>query len=181
MSPFRVSRRETQLHAAVFDVVRLTIEGEGQSFDRDVVIHRGAVAIVAVDAEDRIGVLRQYRAAFDREQWEIPAGTRDVDGESELETAQRELREELGCEARTWTQLGRYAISPGWTDQVMTIFEARDLRPSDRSPDGPEERSSSIHWLTLPELRATLDRLDAVDATMTIALATAFGLSSEHR
>ncbi|HEY5111864.1 MAG TPA: NUDIX hydrolase, partial [Acidimicrobiales bacterium] len=122
-----------------------------------------------------IGFIRQYRATFDEVLMEIPAGTRDVPGEPTLETAQRELLEEMGCRAKKWTLLGKFMNSPGWSSQVMTIYEARDLTISERQPAGPEERSSSVVWLSPAKLKATLRSASAIDSTTAIALHRVFG------
>jgi ADP-ribose pyrophosphatase len=172
---FHVERAEPLLHSYVFDVARRTIRHGGTAFERDVVTHRGAVAILALDDQGNIGLMRQYRAPFDSFHWEIPAGTRDVIDEDPLETAKRELREELGCEASQWSLLGRFMVSPGWTDQTMIIYEARGLTQLEREPEGPEEVASSVHWLSPSALRETLRAEDAIDSTVAIALNRVFG------
>jgi 8-oxo-dGTP pyrophosphatase MutT (NUDIX family) len=106
---------------------------------------------------------------------EVPAGTQDVPGEEPLETAKRELLEELGYEANQWTLLGRFMNSPGWTNQVMTIYEARDLVEGERAPAGPEERTSTIHWLAPEAIREAIRAMPAVDSTTAIALHRVFG------
>lgn len=172
---FEIERTEKLLHSNVFDVERRTIRHDGATFERDVATHQGAVAILAINDAQEIGFVRQYRAAFGAHQWEIPAGTQDVAEEDPLDTARRELREELGCEAAHWTLLGRFMNSPGWTNQVMTIFEARGITQLDRLPAGPEEAASSVHWLSVVELRATLRGEAAIDSTTAVALHRVFG------
>lgn len=172
---FRVDRTEVVFRSHVFTVERRTVRHDGSTFERDVAVHPGAVAVVAINERGEVGFIRQYRATFDRELWEIPAGTLDVAGESPLDAAQRELREEMGCEASEWRLLGRFMNSPGWTDQVMHIFEARGLRQLDRDPEGPEETDASVHWLSPAAFRETLRGLPAIDSTLTIALDRVFG------
>ena len=172
---FRVSSSVPLLHSYVFDVERVTISHGEETFERDVARHGGAVAILAVNDAGEIGVLRQYRATVDRTTLEIPAGTCDVAGEDPLATAQRELREEMGCEARTWRLLARLMVSPGWTDQLMSIYEARDLRQLERRPEGPEESAAVIEWLSPERLREVLAREPAIDATMAAALNRVYG------
>jgi 8-oxo-dGTP pyrophosphatase MutT (NUDIX family) len=172
---FRVEGTTQLLRSHIFDVERRVIGHDGSTFERDVVIHRGAVAVLAINERGEIGLIRQYRAPFDRYNWEIPAGALDVEGEDPLRCAKRELLEEMGCAAQRWTLLGRFLTSPGWTDQVMTIFEARDLRIGPRQPSGPEETSSTVHWLAPGDLRDTLRGEPAVDATMVVALNRVFG------
>jgi 8-oxo-dGDP phosphatase len=175
VSDFRVISSTALLHSYVFDVERVTVEHAGETFERDVARHRGAVAILAVNDAGEVGVLRQYRSSVDRVTLEIPAGTCDVSGEEPLATAQRELREELGCEAKSWRQLIEVMVSPGWTDQLMTIFEARELTMLERAPEGPEESASRIEWLSPAQLREALVSERALDATMSVALNRVFG------
>ena len=174
-SSFHVERTALLLHSYVFDVERRTIRHGDLIFERDIVTHQGAVAILARDEQGNIGLLRQYRAAFDAYQWEIPAGTCDVIGEDPLDTAKRELREEFGCEASRWSALGRFMVSPGWSDQIMVIYEARGLTQLARLPEGPEELASSVHWLSPDVLRETLRGQDAIDSALAIALNRVFG------
>lgn len=176
MSPtFRVVARTPLLSSHVFDVERRTVEGAGGEFTRDVVVHPGAVAVLAVNDAGQVGLIRQYRAPFDTFVLEIPAGTLDVDGEAPLDAARRELAEELGCEATTWRLLGRFMVSPGWATQVMTIFEARGLNEIPRRPEGPEESTAQVLWLDPVALRATLREIGICDATMAVALHRVYG------
>lgn len=172
---FRVIASEPLLSSYVFDVERRTVQHGDLTFDRDVVTHRGAVAILARNERDEIGFLRQYRAPFDTFILEVPAGTMDVDGEDELTTAKRELKEELGCEAQSWRKLGRFTVSPGWTNQVMTIFEATDLSLSERAPEGPEETASKVMWMPIGDIKEALSREATIDYTVAVALHCVFG------
>lgn len=172
---FRVTSREVLLHAFSFDVERRLITDGRETFEREVAIHEAAVAILALNDRDEVGLIRQYRAAFDSVHWELPAGRCDVEGESLLETAQRELLEEMGCRAEQWKLLGRFMVSPGWTDHVMTVFEARTLTMVDRRPMGPEEEASSVHWLSADDIRQLVFRDDLVDSTLTMAMNRVFG------
>ena len=172
---FDIERTEKLLHSRVFDVERRTIRHDGVAFDRDVAVHKGAVAVLVFNDSGEVGLLRQYRSAFNSYLWEIPAGTQDVDGEDPLDTAKRELREELGVDARQWRLLGRFMNSPGWTNQVMTIYEAREITQLDRRPAGPEESASSMRWVAVKELRETLASEAAIDSTTAVALHRVFG------
>lgn len=172
---FRITQVTPLLHSHVFDVEKRRVEHDGVTFDRDVVTHAGAVAILAINELNEVGLLRQYRAPFDSYVLEIPAGTMDVAGEEPLATAQRELREELGCEADRWRLLGRFKVSPGWTNQVMNIFEAREIKLVERGPQGPEERSSVIEWVPISRLKETMRQESTNDYTLTVALHRVFG------
>ncbi len=100
---------------------------DGELMTREVVEHPGAVAILALDEEDRVLMIRQYRHPVGAMLWEIPAGLRDVVGEPLLETARRELVEEAGYRAATWHVLADYASSPGITTERLRVYLARDL------------------------------------------------------
>ena len=105
----------------------LVLMPDGTSAERDVVVHPGAVGIVALDGDDRVLMIRQYRHPVGRMLWEIPAGLRDVDGEPAGVTAERELLEETGYRARHWHVLVDYFSSPGMTDERLRIYLARGL------------------------------------------------------
>jgi 8-oxo-dGTP pyrophosphatase MutT (NUDIX family) len=100
---------------------------DGEQVTREVVEHPGAVAVLALDDEDRVLMIRQYRHPVGATLWEIPAGLRDVAGEPLVETARRELVEEAGYRAATWHVLADFATSPGITTERLRIFLARDL------------------------------------------------------
>lgn len=115
---------------------------------RDVVRHSSSVAILPVDDKDRVILIRQYRCAFARDMIELPAGRIDR-GESRLRAARRELREEIGLDARKWTQLLRIIPTPGYSDEAVTIFRASSLYESAGTPDEDER---------ITVVRLTLDR-----------------------
>ena len=172
---FSAEGAEVLFRSYVFAVERRVIRHGDATFTRDVALHPGAVAVLAINDQGEVGFIRQYRATFDEWFLEIPAGTQDVPGELPLETAKRELLEEIGYEAAEWRLLGRFMNSPGWTNQVMTIYEARDLTPGARAPVGPEERSSTVHWLSPVSLRAAFRSASAIDLTAAVALHRVFG------
>lgn len=119
---------------------------DGSESDREFVLHPGAVAVVAHDAE-HVYLVRQPREAVGEERLlELPAGKLDVDGESKLECAQRELVEEIGREAVEWRELKRIYTSPGFAQEEVTLFVATGLREvADHRPD-PEERIEVVAW-----------------------------------
>jgi ADP-ribose pyrophosphatase len=100
-----------------------------------VVHHPGAVAVVAIDDDDRVVLLRQYRHPVGEQLWELPAGLRDADGEPPLATAKRELAEETQLSADRWSLLTTTYSSPGFCDEQVITFLAEGLRPAER-PDG---------------------------------------------
>lgn len=119
--------------------------------ERTVVTHPGAVAILAVDEDDRVLMIRQYRHPVGRELWELPAGLRDADGESPLETARRELAEETGYAARDWNVLVDYYTSPGFSDERIRVYLARgvELAPDNGYQREHEEKFLVTEWVPL--------------------------------
>ncbi len=116
---------------------------EGQRFDRDLVRHPGAVAVVAID-DGNIVLVKQFRAAVNGDLIEIPAGKRDVADEPPIETAFRELEEEVGMRAGSMELLVNIHHSPGFCDEYGHIFLAQDLQPVPHRREGPEELAMSI-------------------------------------
>ncbi|MFR9731708.1 NUDIX domain-containing protein [Saccharopolyspora sp. MS10] len=107
---------------------------------REVVEHLGAVAVVALDEDDQVVLIHQYRYPLGRRLWELPAGLLDVAGEAPVRTAQRELAEEVGLAAEEWSVLVDVASSPGFTDQSERVFLARSLSEVGRpAAEGDEE------------------------------------------
>ncbi|HEY4458985.1 MAG TPA: NUDIX hydrolase [Pseudonocardiaceae bacterium] len=112
----------------------------GRSARREVVEHYGAVAVAALDEQHRLVLIHQYRHPLGHRLWELPAGLLDEPGETPREAAGRELAEEVGLAADHWETLVDVAASPGFTDEVVRVFLARDLREVHReiAPDDEE-------------------------------------------
>jgi ADP-ribose pyrophosphatase len=126
---------------------------EGTTAQREVVEHPGAVGVVALDTDDRVLMIRQYRHAVGRELWELPAGLRDVAGEPTAQTGRRELLEETGYRARDWHVLADYFSSPGILTERLRVFLARGLEEvpvADRDfvPEN-EEAHLVLDWVPL--------------------------------
>ena len=118
-------------------LIDVTVERWGDH-EREIVEHPGAVAIVAVDGEDHIWLVRQLREATRRELLELPAGTAEP-GEEPLETAQRELREECGLRGGTWRELTAFWTTPGFCREYMHVFVAEGVEPGAADPEADEE------------------------------------------
>jgi ADP-ribose pyrophosphatase len=129
---------------------------KGRTATREVVEHAGAVVVIAVDREDRVYLVRQYRHAIGRALLELPAGCVE-EGEEPLEAAKRELREEVGLEAREWRYLGSFYSSPGFANEVLHAFSARELVENVPDPDFDEDLSVSRCEIT--RLLQDLDQL----------------------
>jgi ADP-ribose pyrophosphatase len=106
------------------DLVRMP---DGDVSQRDVVVHPGAVGVVALDDAERIVMVRQYRHPIGGPLWELPAGILDIPGEPASEAAARELAEEAALRADTWSVLVDVHASPGMTDEAYRLFLARGL------------------------------------------------------
>jgi 8-oxo-dGDP phosphatase len=122
----------------------------GREARREIIEHPGAVAVAALDPDDRIMMIYQYRHALGRRLWEMPAGLLDVAGEDPLETARRELREEAGLAAAEWAVLLDVAPSPGFSDEGVRVFMARGLTEVGRPEGGDDEEADlTTRWVTL--------------------------------
>ncbi|WP_158889123.1 NUDIX domain-containing protein [Amycolatopsis anabasis] len=124
---------------------------DGSTARREVVEHLGAVAIAAVDDDGAITLIHQYRHPLGHRLWELPAGLLDHEGEDPVAAAGRELAEEAGLAASRWETLVDVAASPGFTDEVVRVFLARDLSEVDREVLGEEEADLVIRKVPLPE------------------------------
>jgi 8-oxo-dGTP pyrophosphatase MutT (NUDIX family) len=139
-------------HVATVRVDRFRYD-DGEEADREVVAHPGAVAIVAHDGE-RLFLVRQPREAVgEPDLLELPAGKLDEDGESPLDTAKRELAEEIGKGARDWSHLTSFYTSPGFADEECHVFLATDLY---------DERAKAEDTERIEVVEAPLADLDGV-------------------
>ena len=146
------TRGERLIHqGAVVAFYQSEIEGpDGQRFQRDIIRHPGAVAVVAFDGND-IVLVNQYRACLDHNLWEIPAGKRDVAGEPPEKTAHRELEEEVGMRAGSMELLINVYHSPGFCDEYGYVFLATDLSHVPQQLEGPEEQNMIVARVPLTE------------------------------
>jgi 8-oxo-dGTP pyrophosphatase MutT (NUDIX family) len=151
---------------------------DGGTAQRDVSEHRGAVVVVAVDDVDRVVLIKQYRHAVHRQLWELPAGLRDVAGEEMATTAARELAEETDLRATRFDLLIDLHTSPGFSNELVRVFLARDLTPvpdAERHERTAEEADIEIAWFDLDEAVAMVLRGEITNA------ATACGLLAAAR
>ncbi len=142
------------------DEVRLH-EGSQEPVERDYVVHPGAVAVIALNDNDEVLLVHQYRHAVGATLWEPPAGILDVAGEDPLVAAQRELHEETNAAAANWRTLVDIFTSPGSSNEVVRIYLAREVTVA--GDDGRhvrvhEELDMPVAWVPLADvLTATLD------------------------
>ena len=127
----------------------------GQPFSRQFISHPGAVGIIAIDEQDRVAVVRQYRHPVGLELVEPPAGLLDVDGEDFLVAAQRELAEEVQLQADHWRVLVDLCTSPGGSEESARVYLATGLSPAPL-PDGfvleDEEVHMQMSWVPFEDL-----------------------------
>ena len=149
-----VSRSE-RFRGAIFSVYSDEVTmSDGSTAVRDVVENRGAVVVVALDSRDRIVLIKQYRHAVGKHLWELPAGLRDVVGEDETLTAARELAEEVDLTAGRMEPLLDLHTTPGFADEFVRVFLARDLAPvseTDRYERTGEEADLEVRRVPLDE------------------------------
>jgi len=150
--------------------------------ERDVVLHPGAVAVLALDDVQQVLLIRQYRHPVGRLLWEIPAGLRDVSGETPWATARRELLEEAGYRARDWRVLADYYTSPGFTTERLRVFLARDLEfvpeaERDFVPEAEEAQLLSA-WLPLDEAVRKVFAGDLHNGVAALAILAAYAARS---
>lgn len=172
--PRPVRSRTTAFAGAVWDVVREVVDlGRAGEVTRDFISHPGAVAVVALDEDDRIVLVHQYRHPIGTVEWEIPAGLRDVHGEPPVQTAARELAEEADLRAGSWHLLLEVTTTPGSSTETITIFLARDLRPvpeTERHTREGEELGMPVARFPLEEVRDAVLSSRVRNATLAVAV-----------
>ncbi len=149
---FSVVASETLYVGKIFalraDEVRMPGGGTAR---REIVEHYGAVAIVAMDDDGNIVLVYQYRHAFGRRLWELPAGLLDLGGEAPHVTAARELAEEVGLAAETWRTLVDLDSAPGFCDESVRVFLATGLSDVGRPEAHDEEADLTVHRIPLAD------------------------------
>ena len=140
---------------------------DGSEHRLDVVEHRGSLAIVALRGDDSLVLVRQYRHPAGRSLWELPAGTVEP-GEDPMEGARRELREETGYTAGRMAPAGSLYVTPGFCDEVMHFFIARELEPGEQSLD--EDERIDVGCFGVEEAWSLVARGEIADAKTVLAL-----------
>lgn len=179
LRPKPVQERRQRFDGAKWDVVTDRVELDADTVvDRDVVLHPGAVGIVALDDLDRVVLVRQYRHPVASLLWEIPAGLLDDPDESPWQTAVRELVEETGLRAEHWDTVVDLYSSPGMSSETLRVFLARGLSevsPDERPAPRDEERDMVVTRVALDALVEQIGR-----GQLHNALAVAGILSTER-
>jgi ADP-ribose pyrophosphatase len=157
IEPRPVGTTEHLLSGMVWDVVRDAVDlGDAGVVRREYIKHPGAVGILALDEQERVAVVDQYRHPVGMVLWEIPAGLLDVAGEPPVDCARRELAEEADLVAQEWHVLVDYMNSPGGSSEAFRCFLARglsDVPEAERHERHGEELAMQVRWVPLDELR----------------------------
>lgn len=173
----RVRHRDQVFAGAVWDVVREQVDlGPAGVVHREYVQHPGAVAVLVLDETDRVLMVRQYRHPVRHELWELPAGLLDVDGESPLDAARRELAEEADRQAEQWHVLLDWFTSPGGMDEAIRVYLARgiSLVPADqRHQRTGEELDMPVRWVDLDLAQQAVLRGDLHNPATVVGILTA--------
>ena len=169
-SRFQKTGSETVYEGGFFTVHAETFRHEdGEEVKRDIVRHPGAVGVVVLDG-DRLWLVRQPREAIGVADFlEVPAGKLDEEGEAPLDTAKRELAEEIGKRADTWEELGPpFYTSPGFTDEKVYLYLATGISDVDEVPEVEHNERIDVEVRPLADLDAILS--DTQDSKTLIAL-----------
>jgi 8-oxo-dGTP pyrophosphatase MutT (NUDIX family) len=156
-SRFEALGEQTVYDAGFFTVSKAGFRHEdGEEVERVIVHHTGAVGVVALDG-DRLWLVRQPREAIGSpDLLELPAGKLDEEGESPLDTAKRELAEEIGKQASDWESLGSFYTSPGFTDEEVHLFLATGISDVDERPEVEHNERIDLEVRPLADLDAIL-------------------------
>ncbi|MGY1659612.1 NUDIX domain-containing protein [Geodermatophilus sp. SYSU D00705] len=154
-----------------FDVVDSTVtRSDGATFGRSWARHEPTVATVAVTSDRRVPLIRQYRAAIDADNLELPGGRIDATDGEPSSAAVRELEQEVGVRAAAVTPLGSFLNSPGHCSQRTLLFLAEDLTDTPRDLDAEEESTSQVQYVDLADVDGLIARGDVQDAKSIIGL-----------
>lgn len=147
-------------------LVDVTLEQWGEH-EREIVEHPGAVAIVAVDREGQVALVRQLREATRKHLLELPAGTLE-EGESPLESARRELEEETGLRGGSWREVTSFFTTPGFCRERMHLFFAEDVEPGVANP-AVDEELELVRW-AVHDIAGRLTELEDAKTILGLAL-----------
>ncbi|PNI08081.1 ADP-ribose pyrophosphatase [Arthrobacter sp. AFG7.2] len=184
-SPRRLLSTEKVYEGRIWDVVSdsFQLQETGGALTRDYIDHPGAVAVLPMNDDGEILLLKQYRHPVGMDLWEIPAGLLDIEGEDFVVGAARELAEEADLAAGTWNVLADFFNSPGSSSEAIRIYLARDLTDvphHERHERTDEEAEIEFHWIKLDDavesvLAGRLHNPSAVVGILAAAAARAAG------
>lgn len=166
-----VKNTQTAFNGKIWDVVAKTFAFQGEELTREYIQHPGAVAVLAINEEDEVLLIKQYRAPVDQYLCEMPAGLRDVDDESDLQAAKRELAEEADYKADDWSHLQSFYTTPGSSSEVIEIFLAQNLSVTGESFDRHGEEKGMVPiWVPFSEVLASVMQSKTKSPTLVVAV-----------
>jgi 8-oxo-dGTP pyrophosphatase MutT (NUDIX family) len=169
-SRFEQLDSETVYEGGFFAITRTRFRHEdGEVVEREIVHHTGAVGVVVLDGDELIFVRQPREAVGSPDLLELPAGKLDEEGESPLDTAKRELAEEIGKQASDWESLGSFFTSPGFADEEVHLFLARGISDVDERPEVEHDERIDVEVRPLADLDAIL--AESKDSKTLIGLA----------
>jgi len=170
MGEMKLIESKELLRTSIFRVTQdRAIDPEGFEIKRAIIQHQGSAVMMAVDDKRRILLVRQYRLPARDYLWELPAGRVDP-GETVLQAARRELREETGFRATRWQKLATFFVSPGFLAEKMTIYLATGLKSGEQQP--MEDERIEMKWFTQSELDIMIQRGQVKDAKTMVGFMT---------
>lgn len=162
-----ISSQEKYRNGLFHVTENVAVSPDGFEIRRAVVGHNGSAVMMAVDEKKRILLVRQYRLPARKFIWELPAGRIDP-GESALQAARRELKEETGYRARNWKKMVSFYPSPGYVEEKMTVYLATGLTAGDATPMDDERIETS--WFTPKEIETRIEKGSIIDAKTIVGL-----------
>src|SRR6202790_2560219 len=170
LKPTRISSKSLHRGRIIEVSTEVLRYSDGREHELELVRHPGAAAVVGVDSSNCACFVRQYRLGIEDFLWEIPAG-KLYQGDAPFDCAVRELAEETGVTARSWTPMGRYFPAPGIYTEVIHLYLARQLKLGAASPAVEEELE--LEWLPLGEALGRVLRGEWNDGKTALALVRA--------
>lgn len=166
-----VRNKKVAFAGKIWNVVAKTFEFQGEELTREYIDHPGAVAVLAINEKDEVLLIKQYRAPVNQYLYEMPAGIRDAEDESDIESAKRELAEEADYQAETWTHLHSFYTTPGSSSEVIEIFLAQDLSPTGHSFDRTSEEKGMVPiWVPFSQVLDSVMQSKTKSPTLVVAV-----------
>lgn len=172
-APQQIVSSELVFSGAVWDIRRERFTYGDTEITREFVDHTGAVAILALDDEGRVLLIKQYRHPIAMRDWELPAGLLDIAGEDPLVGAQRELAEEADLAASEWNVLAEFFTTPGGSNEMIRVYLARGLTTLDAFEREAEEADIEVRWVPLDDAVESVLARQVTNSILGFALLTA--------
>jgi ADP-ribose pyrophosphatase len=166
-----VKKVEVSFAGKIWNVVSKTFSFQGEELTREYIAHPGAVAVLAINDNDEVLLLKQYRAPVNQYLYEMPAGLRDLTDVNDIEAAKRELAEEADYQAGKWTHLHSFYTTPGSSSEVIEIFLAEDLSHTGSTFDRTSEEKGMVPiWVPFIEVLHAVMESKTKSPTLVVAV-----------